>query len=116
MFGDSFGWGLPSLPFSNPWSFVPSPLPAGTSQSGGQVNASAPDVPWYQVLLSSGLDGFKTWLNFDLGQQQVAKGQLPSVAPGGGTVLAGNIGGGIGTIILWVVIIVIVFAVIKALK
>ncbi len=100
----SFGaWGL-----GNP------ALPGTVATSGGQTTGIGVGTPWYQSLATLGLDGFKSWLNFDLAQQQVAKGQLPSVAPGGGTVLSTSIGS--STIVYLVLLAVVAFVLIKALR
>lgn len=73
-----FTWGLGS--YNQPTG---TSVPAGTASSGQpragtQTTSFPPGTPWYQILLTSGLDAYKSFLNTDVAETQIAAGQYPS--------------------------------------
>jgi hypothetical protein len=107
-----FDFGLTSNPFSfdtSAFGFATAPGLPGVVSSGSQTTSIPAGSPWYQSLATLGLDGFKSWLNFDLGQQQVKAGQYPSQ---NATVanLQGAASNLSGLIVPLVIVLVVVFA------
>ena len=105
-----------------PWdasglSFMPAAAPTtgGTVGVGGPtatVGASSTNAPWWQVLIGDGLTGLRTWLGYDLANEQVAKGQYPTVAG-----VSSGVGGlNLGGILPIVVLLVVAFVGLSLLK
>lgn len=117
MFGFDFGSPGINVPgfFYNGipvFSDLPPSAKPGQGQSGQQTVNVSPDNPDWLNIAVLGLDGFKSWLGFDLAQQQVAKGQLPSQNAWGN--ITGNIGGGFGSLILYGAVILVFVIIVKA--
>lgn len=51
---------------------------SGQPTAGTQTTNFPAGTPWWQVLLTSGLDAFKTYNNTDIAETQIAAGQYPS--------------------------------------
>lgn len=131
--GFSFGgsWGGGSIdPFS--WGGGGSFFPTFNNNTSGAtieprtgsvapVNTAPDAAPWYVSLLGAGLDGWKTWLGYDLQQQQIKNGQVPSVgydpktgAPTGQTVYIPGVGSfSFGGVFVWVAIAVVAFMLLR---
>lgn len=91
--------------------------PGSGGGSAAPVNTAPDAAPWYVNLLGMGLDGWKTWLGYDLQQQQIKNGQVPSVgydpktgAPTGQTIYLPGVGSfSTGGIFVWVIIAAVAF-------
>ncbi len=107
-----FTFGLDSIPALG-WGSSPviaSGAGSGAvSSSGVQTVAVGAGVPWYQTIMTAGLDGFKSWLNFDLAQQQVAAGQSPSQNASVGNLAAQTAGSLSGFVPILILVLVIAF-------
>jgi hypothetical protein len=82
---------------------------SGQPQAGTQTTSYPAGTPWWQVLLTSGLDAFKSYNNTDIAETQIAAGQYPSQ-----NAIVPNLNAATSTLtsfLLILVILIIVFAV-----
>jgi hypothetical protein len=93
--------------FNNQAAPAPGTVSSGSPGGGTQTTSYPPGTAWWQVLLTSGLDAYKSFLNTDTAQTQIAAGQYPSQ-----NAIIPNLNAATGSLVSFLPVLVIIIVVI----